>query len=104
MNTASVTPSMDISFGGRLQRNMVKGQDDYNASADPNAGFYATNPQAPPVDIANGNMPRIWAPNIASISPSRFSAAPPVRSVCPMRTNAWAPAIHSVLPLRQAWI
>ena len=51
MNTTSVTPSLDISFGGRLQRNVVRGQDDYNASADPNAGFYATNPQAPPVDM-----------------------------------------------------
>ena len=52
MNTASVLPNIDISFGGRLQRNMVRGQDDYNASVDPNAGFYATNPQAPPVDIS----------------------------------------------------
>ena len=51
MNTTLVTPSLDISFGGRLQRNIVKGQDDYNASADPNTGFYATNPQAPPVDM-----------------------------------------------------
>ena len=50
MNTMSVTPKLDISVGGRLQRNMIKGQDDYNASVDPNAGFYATNPQAPPVD------------------------------------------------------
>lgn len=50
MNTTSVTPNFDISFGGRLQRNMVNGRDDYNAAVDPNAGFYASNPQAPPVD------------------------------------------------------
>ena len=50
MNTTSITPNFDLSFGGRLQRNIVNGQDDYNASADPNAGFYASNPQAPPVD------------------------------------------------------
>ena len=50
MNTTSVTPNFDISFGGRLQRNMVNGRDEYNAAADPNAGFYASNPQAPPVD------------------------------------------------------
>lgn len=50
MNTTSVTPALDVSFGGRLQRNVVKGEDAYNAAVDPNAGFYATNPQAPPVD------------------------------------------------------
>jgi len=52
MNTMSVTPNLDVSFGGRLQRNMISGQDDYNAGADPNAGFYATDPQAPPVDTS----------------------------------------------------
>jgi iron complex outermembrane recepter protein len=52
MNTISVTPALDISLGGRLQRNMVRGEDNYNPSVDPNAGFYATNPQAPPVDTA----------------------------------------------------
>jgi len=53
MNTAFVTPNFDVSFGGRLQRNMVAGQDDYNSSADPNAGFYAANPQSPPVDTSD---------------------------------------------------
>ncbi|HEX5212276.1 MAG TPA: TonB-dependent receptor [Pseudolabrys sp.] len=52
MNTATVLPSFDISFGGRLQRNIVNAADAYNASMDPNANFYATNPQAPPVDMS----------------------------------------------------
>ncbi len=51
MNTTTVMPSLDISFGGRLQRNMVNAQDAYNPSMDPNAGFYSTDPQAPPVDM-----------------------------------------------------
>jgi iron complex outermembrane recepter protein len=51
MNTTSVTPALDVSLGGRLQKNLVKGDDAYNAAVDPNAGFYATNPQAPPVDM-----------------------------------------------------
>jgi iron complex outermembrane receptor protein len=50
MNTSNILPQLDISFGGRLQYNLIKGTDDYNAASDPNAGFYATNPQAPPVD------------------------------------------------------
>jgi iron complex outermembrane recepter protein len=50
MNTASVLSNLDISFGGRLQRNMINAQDAYNASADPNAGSYGTDPQAPPLD------------------------------------------------------
>lgn len=50
MNTSSVRPDFDISFGGRVQYNLIKGTDDYNAAVDPNAGFYATSPQAPPVD------------------------------------------------------
>jgi len=50
MNTTSVTPQWDISFGGRLQNNIIKGHDAYDAAVDPNAGFYASNPQAPPVD------------------------------------------------------
>ena len=50
MNTTTVTPALEISYGGRLQRNLVKGQDVYNAAADPNAGFYASNPQAAPAD------------------------------------------------------
>jgi iron complex outermembrane receptor protein len=52
MNTATVKPSLDISVGGRLQNNMVNAQDTYNAVNDPNAGFYPTNPQAPPVNTS----------------------------------------------------
>jgi iron complex outermembrane receptor protein len=48
MDTASVLPNLDISFGGRAQNNMVDAQDAYNASADPNAGSYGTDPQAAP--------------------------------------------------------
>jgi iron complex outermembrane receptor protein len=51
MNTATMLPSFDISFGGRLQRNIVNAQDAYNPAMDPNAGFYSTNPQAPAVDM-----------------------------------------------------
>jgi iron complex outermembrane receptor protein len=50
MNTASITPAFDLSYGGRLQNNLIRGTDAYDAKADPNAGFYASNPQAPPVD------------------------------------------------------
>jgi len=50
MNTTSVTPSFDVSYGGRIQRNMVKAEDLYDAGVDPNAGFYASSPQAPPLD------------------------------------------------------
>jgi iron complex outermembrane recepter protein len=50
MNTTSVMPNIDVSLGGRLQRNMVKAQDTYDAGADPNAAYYASNPQAPPLD------------------------------------------------------
>ena len=50
MNTTTVTPALDISYGGRLQRNFVKGQDVYNPAVDPNAGFYASSPQAAPAD------------------------------------------------------
>ena len=45
-------PSLDISFGGRLQRNMVNAQDTYDPTMDPNAGFYSIDPQAPPVDTS----------------------------------------------------
>ena len=47
MNTMSVRPDTEISFGGRIQRNSINAQDTYNATQDPNAGFYANNPQAP---------------------------------------------------------
>jgi iron complex outermembrane recepter protein len=50
MNTTTVTPALEISYGGRLQRNLVKGQDVYNPAVDPNAGFYASDPQAAPAD------------------------------------------------------
>ena len=50
MNTTTVTPALEISYGGRLQRNFVKGQDVYNPAVDPNAGFYASDPQAAPAD------------------------------------------------------
>lgn len=52
MNTTTVLPDLDLSFGGRLQRDIVKGSDAYNAAVDPNAGFYASDPQAPDVDSA----------------------------------------------------
>jgi iron complex outermembrane receptor protein len=48
MNTTSITPALDLSFGGRIQRNRIDATDDYNAAADPNAFSYGTNPQAPP--------------------------------------------------------
>jgi iron complex outermembrane receptor protein len=50
MNTTTVTPALELSYGGRLQRNFVKGQDVYNPAVDPNAGFYASDPQAAPAD------------------------------------------------------
>ncbi|MGI8526546.1 MAG: TonB-dependent receptor [Pseudolabrys sp.] len=50
MNTMSVRPDTDISLGGRLQRNSIQARDTYNAIQDPNAGFYANNPEAPPLD------------------------------------------------------
>ena len=50
MNTTSVRPDTDISIGGRIQRNVVNARDTYNAANDPNAGFYASNPQIPPFD------------------------------------------------------
>jgi iron complex outermembrane receptor protein len=50
MNTMTVRPDTDISIGGRLQRNMIKARDAYSAVDDPNAGFYANNPETPPLD------------------------------------------------------
>lgn len=49
MNKTAVTPDLDVSLGGRIQRNVIKARDDYDASADPNAGLFGTNPQAPPL-------------------------------------------------------
>ena len=50
MNTTLITSNFDVSYGGRLQYNRIDGTDAYSAAVDPNAGFYSTNPQAPPVD------------------------------------------------------
>ena len=50
MNTTTLTPSTTVSFGGRLQYNLVKAQDIYDANVDPNFFFYGTNPQAPLID------------------------------------------------------
>jgi iron complex outermembrane receptor protein len=47
MNTMSVTPDTDVSLGGRLQRNLVDAHDAYSPVNDPNAGFYANNPEIP---------------------------------------------------------
>lgn len=52
MNTTSIWSDLDLSFGGRLQRNSVRGSDAYNAAVDPNSGSYSSNPQAPPVDTS----------------------------------------------------
>lgn len=52
MNTTSVLPDLDISIGGRLQRNWVEATDTYHASVDPNAGFYTVSPQAPALDTS----------------------------------------------------
>ncbi len=50
MNTTSVTPDTDVSLGGRLQRNLVDAHDTYSPVNDPNAGFYANNPEIPAFD------------------------------------------------------
>jgi iron complex outermembrane receptor protein len=47
MNTMAVRPDTELSFGGRVQRNNVRAIDTYNSINDPNAFFYANNPQAP---------------------------------------------------------
>lgn len=47
MNKAAVRPDTDVSFGARVQRNMIQATDDYNAAADPNAGGYSSSAQAP---------------------------------------------------------
>lgn len=60
MNTSTIRPDTDISFGGRLQRNAVKAQDVYSAVNDPNAGFYPNNPQAPSLDTAEWQ----WAAHV----------------------------------------
>jgi len=52
MNTMAVRPDLDVSLGGRAQNNVVKATDVYNAAVDPNAGAYASNPQAPPLDTS----------------------------------------------------
>jgi len=50
LNKTSVLPDLDVSAGGRVQWAGVKATDDYSAIGDPNAAFYASNPQAPPLD------------------------------------------------------
>src|SRR5689334_11365202 len=50
MNTTAVRPDTDISIGGRVQKNSVNARDIYSAVNDPNAGFYANNPEIPPFD------------------------------------------------------
>ena len=52
MNTSAIRPDTDVSFGGRIQRNTVHASDVYSAIDDPNAGFYANNPEAAPLDTA----------------------------------------------------
>ena len=52
MNTMSLRPDTEMSFGGRLQRNMIKALDTYNASVDPNAFFYGSSAQAPALDTS----------------------------------------------------
>ncbi len=60
MNKTTVLTDVDISFGGRLQRTGVKATDAYNAGADPNAGFYASSPQAPPLNSSEWQ----WAAHV----------------------------------------
>ncbi len=62
MNTMAVRPDLDISFGGRAQNNSVKATDIYNAAVDPNAGGYASNPQAPPLDTSEWQ----WAAHLGA--------------------------------------
>src|SRR5262249_35699360 len=50
MNTTTVRPDTEVSIGGRIQNNAVNARDRYSAVNDPNAGFYANNPQIPPFD------------------------------------------------------
>jgi iron complex outermembrane receptor protein len=50
MNTTAVRPDTDVSIGARIQRNDVNARDAYSPVNDPNAGFYANNPQIPPFD------------------------------------------------------
>ena len=50
MNTTALRPDTDISIGGRIQKNSVNARDTYSAFNDPNAGFYANNPEIPPFD------------------------------------------------------
>lgn len=52
MNKTAVRPDLDLSIGGRLQRNRIDATDMYNAAADPNAGFYSSSPQAPAFNSA----------------------------------------------------
>jgi iron complex outermembrane receptor protein len=60
MNTTSLPSGTEVSMGGRIQRNMVKATDVYNPTNDPNAGFYANNPQIPALDHRESQ----WAAHI----------------------------------------
>lgn len=52
LNKTAVRPDLDVSVGGRIQRSTVHATDGYNAAVDPNAFFYASNPQAPDLDTS----------------------------------------------------
>ncbi len=52
MDTMALRPDLDLSVGGRVQNNAVRATDIYNAAVDPNAGAYASNPQAPSLDTS----------------------------------------------------
>jgi iron complex outermembrane recepter protein len=62
MNTMAVRPDLDISLGGRAQNNSVKATDIYNVAVDPNAGGYASSPQAPPLDTSEWQ----WAAHLGA--------------------------------------
>ena len=52
MNKTTIRPDLDLSVGGRVQRTSIKATDAYDGNADPNFFFYASNPQAPPLDTS----------------------------------------------------
>lgn len=47
MNKTTIVSNVDASLGGRVQRTAINAADAYNASADPNSGFYSGLPQIP---------------------------------------------------------
>lgn len=64
MNTTSVRPDTDISFGGRIQQNTIKATDDYNPAADSCFPFCypSGTAQAPSID----NSEWQWAAHIGA--------------------------------------